>query len=419
MANSSNLPSLVNLLRHPDLQRLLRRLVARLQRGEDLTGKLRMTLASEQERVALSRLLGTPCRGRKMVAVELDVLAQFATRDGHFPSLAALVEAAHGEPITANRVARLDRSQEWSELWRDQLADGKFSPRVTAWLSSPRVQAWVRRCAKSGPRETKALLDQLQRQLQRLPLETPRLLTQFAAETAGSSHALDSDTPLGRLAVRALAAQLEQPQPQSAADVRALWSLAGLVRDELSTTVLVLNLPVRPGSSLGDILIRLHQDGQPARLTFRQLRHPCEFDSSSSREIFVCENPAVMAAAADRWREQTKPLVCVEGQPSLAAQALLQLLVQQGFSLRYHGDFDWGGVRIANWIWKRYSFQPWRFSLADYLAAPPGRLLQGEPAETPWDPALANAMQHRSTAIHEEAVLEQLVCDLCGGQSSP
>ncbi len=419
MANSSDLPSLVELLRQPDFRRLLSRLVARLHQGRDLSGQLRLTAVSEPERNALGRLLGTPFRGRKSIAIELDVLAQFATRDGHFPSLAALVEAAHGEAITANRAAHLDRSNEWKQLWRDQLQDGNFPPRVTAWLTQPRVQAWIRRSAQADLRNTKALLHSLQCLLRCLPLKSPTLLAQFAAETAGSSHALDSDTPLGRVVLQALAVQWDRPQPGSAADVRALWSLAGLVRDELSTTVLALNLPARPGSSLGDILIRLGQAGQPARLTFRQLQEACQFDPSPCREIFVCENPAVMAAAADRWRVRAKPLVCVEGQPSLAAQVLLQSLVRQGFVLRYHGDFDWGGIRIAAGIWNKFSFQPWRFECADYLAAPRGRTLQGEYVESPWDSTLSSAMQQRGAAVHEEAVMEQLLRDLSGDQIAP
>jgi uncharacterized protein (TIGR02679 family) len=419
MASSSDPSSLVELLRQPELRRLLKRLVARVHQGRDLSGMLRLTVTSEQERNALSRLQGTPFRGRKSIAIELDVLAQFATCDGHFPSLTALVEAAHGKAITANRAAHLDRANEWRQLWRDQLQDGNYSPSVTAWLTRPRVQAWIRRSAQSDLRKTKPLLHSLRCLLRCLPLESPTLLAQFAAETTGSSHALDSDTPLGRVTLRALAVQLDRPQPGSAADVRALWSLAGLVRDELSTTVLALNLPARPGTSLGDILIRLHQEGQPARLTFRQLQEACQFDPSPCREIFVCENPAVMAAAADRWRARAKPLVCVEGQPSLAAQALLELLVRQGFVLRYHGDFDWGGIRIAAGIWNKFSFQPWRFECADYLAAPLGRTLQGVFAEAPWDPTLSSAMRQHCTAVHEEAVMEQLLRDLSGNQNAP
>lgn len=195
---------------------------------------------------------------------------------------------------------------------------------------------------------------------ERVPSTVPISLAHLAAETCGDSHALDRDSSLGRLTVRALAAFQSQPRPKTAAEIRFLWANVGLVLDELSATVLVLNLPVRPGSAIGEMLHRMQQAGEPARLTFRQLRSAsCEFDFESAADVFGCENPAVVAAAADRWGADGRPLICVEGQPNLAAERLLQILVDRGISLHYHGDFDWGGVRIATHLWNRFGFVPW------------------------------------------------------------
>ena len=37
--------------------------------------------------------------------------------------------------------------------------------------------------------------------------------------------------------------------------------------------------------------------------------------------------------------------------------------------LRYHGDFDWPGIAIANSVIRRHDATPWRLSAADYQAA--------------------------------------------------
>jgi len=37
--------------------------------------------------------------------------------------------------------------------------------------------------------------------------------------------------------------------------------------------------------------------------------------------------------------------------------------------LRYHGDFDWGGLTIGNFVMREFGAEPWRFGKTDYLAA--------------------------------------------------
>ncbi|WP_255431382.1 DUF2399 domain-containing protein [Amycolatopsis sp. WAC 01416] len=58
--------------------------------------------------------------------------------------------------------------------------------------------------------------------------------------------------------------------------------------------------------------------------------------------VSVCENPIVLASAADELGPGCPPLVCVNGQPSAAVWRLLDLLAAKGAGFRYHGDFDLG-----------------------------------------------------------------------------
>jgi uncharacterized protein (TIGR02679 family) len=89
-------------------------------------------------------------------------------------------------------------------------------------------------------------------------------------------------------------------------------------------------------------------------------------------------------------------------------------LARAGAGLVYHGDFDWGGVHIANGVMRRHGAVPWRFSTADYLAREGGTPLRGRPAPAIWDPALAPAMQRRARRLHEEQVIDDLIADLAG-----
>jgi uncharacterized protein (TIGR02679 family) len=152
-------------------------------------------------------------------------------------------------------------------------------------------------------------------------------------------------------------------------------------------------------------------------LTLRQLR--CHDEPLPADRVRICENPVVVAAAADELGARCQPLVCVGGQPSAAGWRLLELLAAGGADFGYHGDCDWGGVRIANAVRHRVNWRPWRYDHQAYETAvsaahpltPLSRLV-GEPAATPWDPELAAAMRHRNVRVEEELTLDALLQDL-------
>jgi uncharacterized protein (TIGR02679 family) len=170
----------------------------------------------------------------------------------------------------------------------------------------------------------------------------------------------------------------------------------------------------------------LHREtGQPVVLTFRQLR--CHDEALSSGLVRICENPVVIAAAADELGSRCPPLVCVGDQPSAAGWRLLDLLAAGGAAFRHHGDFDWGGIRIARAVRQRVGqgrshWQPWQYDRNPYEAAATAVLavhastrlprLAGEPVATPWDPGLAAAMACHDVRIEEGLSLDALLADL-------
>lgn len=127
----------------------------------------------------------------------------------------------------------------------------------------------------------------------------------------------------------------------------------------------------------------------------------------------------VDTSRADELGAGCQPLVCVGGQPSAAGRRLLELLTAGGAEFGYHGDFDWGGVRIAHAVRQRVNWRPWRYDRHGYEAAvsaahplTPLAQLAGEPAATPWDPELAATMRHRNVRVEEELTLDVMLADL-------
>jgi uncharacterized protein (TIGR02679 family) len=137
----------------------------------------------------------------------------------------------------------------------------------------------------------------------------------------------------------------------------------------------------------------------------------------AGRTVYVCENPNLLAIAADRWGPDCAPLVCTDGMPAAAQRQLLSQLTQAGARLCYHGDFDWPGLRIGNHVMREHRAQAWRFGAADYSAAvrstsSPGQPLTGMPVEALWDAALTTLMREHRISIDEEALAASLLQDL-------
>lgn len=330
--------------------------------------------------------------------------------------LAAAVVALTG-PVTDRAAAAAATEAAWRAAFDplDRAVAGR--PGLTEWAERLRTTGTVRRVARH-PGAAADLLTRLASVLAVLPGE-PEPIGRFAERVLGSAHALDPDRPLAGLVFGAARALGGVPDGAGSAWRREVWASVGLLRDELSSTVLVLNLPTAADTPTGRLLAALHETGEPAVLTLRQLRRPPRLRAPGVT-VSVCENPVVVAEAADHLGSAAGPLVCLGGQPGVAAMTLLRGLADSGTRLRYHGDFDWGGLRIGNVVFSRLPADPWRFDAATYRSAlnrgTPYRgaehPLIGEPAPCSWDPELAEAMRDAGRRVEEERGLDDLLGDL-------
>jgi uncharacterized protein (TIGR02679 family) len=250
---------------------------------------------------------------------------------------------------------------------------------------------------------------------------------QLARRVLLDAHALDDDSSVTTLVLGAAAYLATGQSAAHHVDARAAraarwrrstWSSVGVEVGELSAPVLTLGLPGDGTSHTDRVLTEWRSAGEPVHLTVRQLlSHPPHWESLAGADVFICENPSVVSVAADTLRSPVSPLVCTHGQPSAAVAAALDRLAEAGANLRYHGDFDWGGLRIAARVLSEWPVTPWRFGTTDYLdavhAGLGGRDLRAHsPSPSPWDPALSETMSLVGRAVEEEAVVDQLVADL-------
>jgi uncharacterized protein (TIGR02679 family) len=396
---------------------LVRRARDRLEAGRPLTGTVTLPAATTEQRRAVERLTGRAARSGTSLSVSLTEVDRILRDSGAAPGgLAEAVTQLTG-PLRDRSRERADLAAAWDAAFAtlDAAVDGRDE--LVPWREWIDATGVVRRLAPE-PARARLLLTRVAAVLRRLP--SPGVpIGRLAAECCGDAHALDDGRPVATLvlsAVRMLAG-LPFAADRTADSRRAAWAAVGVHLDDLSSLVLCLGLPGDARTALGRTLASCREAGQPAMLTLRQLR--CHDEPLRAGRVRICENPVVVAAAADELGARCQPLACVGGQPSAAGWRLLELLAAGGAEFGYHGDFDWGGIRIARAVRDRVTWRPWRYDHQSYEAAvsaarplAPLAALADEPVPTPWDPGLAAAMRRRNLRIEEELTLDALLEDL-------
>ena len=405
-------------LDRPGLGRLWDVVAERLQRnGLRPSGTLRLDGLDREERHALAGLLGRPIANDR-ATVDLADLDRRLREGGVGAGLVEVAEQVRGPLVDrpGRRQARADAAArvwaagrrsmdemglggvQWAEAWFDDLRRAGTLGRVTAARAERAFRAAVR-CVAALPH---------------LNGDPPCGRGDLASLVTFDAHGLDDGSLLGALVLRAAAAIETVPYPSSAAGRRALWRAVGVLTDEVSTTVLTAGLRTSPGSWLEERT----QAGWESHLTIRDLRR-VDVSAPPDGVVHVCENPRVLEAAVDAGSRHA--LVCSQGQPAVVVTSLLRLLAEGGSELRYHGDFDWPGITIANLLVGTYQCRPWRFGSVDYLDALAALapvvaelpVLHGAQVGSCWDEQLTTEMARAGRAVHEELLLSDLIADLC------
>jgi uncharacterized protein (TIGR02679 family) len=415
---------LQRLLGGEHLASLRKRLRRRFERAPlDINlDNFRIDKLTVEEHAALASLLGRPQHYSCSLQIDLRLVDAAFQSAGIAASLRDALEKIDG-PITHLASARLALQT----LWSDVIGVCRHAG-LSQLLQTPAGIGLLKRLARQSPAAATELCRRAEAVLQMLPKQgTTR--SQLAADVLGDAHALDGGQPTAALVLavwRRLSSQIDGSDRDSKGDPvedenpklgdgaerdRDIWASAGILVNELARPVLFLNLP-----TLGDAIQR-RPTGEPSYLSLRSLlRSPPAWDIAN-RTVYVCENPNLVAIAADHWGSDCAPLVCTDGMPAAAQRCLLLQLAKAGARLRYHGDFDWPGLHIGNQVMREHGAEPWRFGATDYAAAASrislfGQPLQGKSVAAYWDGELTTAMEQHRVAIPEEFLADSLLQDL-------
>jgi uncharacterized protein (TIGR02679 family) len=403
---------------------LRKRLRQHYERGtvDGGAARFRISNLSVDEHAALAALAGRSVRFSSSMQVEVQAIDAALRQSGIAPSLRDALEQIDG-PIIHAETARLEAKAAWSRV-----VSAAGHPGLAQFLQAPAGIGLLKRLSRGDHARAVQLCGSVDAVLAVLPANGITR-AQLAAQILGDAHALDAGQAVAALVlavwrtvvspdsdVEATSPDVEDAAARrdvGAERARDIWAKAGVLVNELARPALFLNLPASDNVSFAGI------SGEPSYASLRLLVRSPPCWTVAGRDVFVCENPNLLAIAADRLGIDCAPIVCTDGMPAAAQRMLLTQLAQAGARLRYHGDFDWPGLRIGNHVVREYGALPWRFGAADYAAgveaAPrPGRPLDGPDVAAAWDDRLAPAMRAHQLSIPEESVADGLLPDLAG-----
>ncbi|GEC56678.1 uncharacterized protein (TIGR02679 family) [Bradyrhizobium japonicum] len=399
---------------------LRKRLRQRFERGP-VDGKiqgLRLSNLSSAEHAALAGLMGRPARFSSSMQVDVQMIDAALSRAGVAPSLRDALESIDG-PIIHAETARAELRAGWSKA-----LSGATHQDLSSFLQTPFGMGLVKRLSNGDTDAATRLCSQADIVLKLLPAKG-MTRAQLAAKSLGDAHALDTGQAVATLVLAiwrkvnldrdicddAPALESARVRDNGEERIRDIWAKAGILVNELARPALFLNLQISSGR-----LLPL-PSGEPTYASLRFLLRSDPLWMAKGQDIYVCENPNVLAIAADELGVNCAPMVCTEGMPAAAQRTILQQLVIAGARLHYHGDFDWPGLRIANHVIREFGAVPWRFEAKEYEAAVaraprPGFALAGLEVHALWDDALTASMRTHGLAIAEESLTDDLLQDL-------
>ena len=393
-------------LRGEGWQRLLAAARRRLEtNGGSLDTTISIGAPTDAERKVIIGITGSHRSARAgrlrvpLKEIELFLLNAFG-RD-----LLSILSDVDGQPVRDRRAERAtEDAGRAAVLALASAGRHADAPWYQDWLARITSDGTLTRLVRRGGAELAqavAVLDALPGDGLPLPVLSER--------ATGDTKAL-AGTPLAGLVLRALSGWFDLPA-NTAEQQRTLWDAAGVIVDDLASQVLALNLPAT-GGLVASWLTSAAGAGIPFRLTLQQLHLSPVIPVAA--EIFVCENPAVLRAAAATHGARCAPLICTEGVGSVACRRLVEAALGAGAKVLWRNDFDWPGLRMTGAAIDQFGVQPWRMSAYDYRAAvtPDGTPLRGATAPSAWDPQLAVAMSASGTAVMEERLLPALLADL-------
>src|SRR5699024_6916558 len=274
-------------------------------------------------------------------------------------SLKQLLDAYFGETILSKKEQQQAREKCLLNFFADQ---EKQYPELTFWLTfiqeNKKEGRWIVQFAENYPNTFIELLKKLGCAFRSLPQEVERL-PMFSQRITGDPHAFDLQTDLGRMFIHVLAvhrAEIDEKStveiPTSTEEINVLLKQYQIYRDDLLNFVTCANLMAETGDGVDPVWKAAAKQNNVQIVPLRELIPLVSVYPGKGNVVWIVENSGVCATLLDY--QPDAPIICTNGQFTLATLMLMDLLVKEGNVLYYAGDFDPEGLGMAERLLERY-----------------------------------------------------------------
>ncbi len=299
-------------------------------------------------------------------------------------SLKQLLDVYFGETIISKKQKRLDKEAKNREfvLRQKEKHDG-----LAFWfdyvLNDGSEVRWIWSLIEKEPDSFERMAGWLSAAYRALP-ENPERLPMFSQRITGDPHAFDLHTDLGKLLLHVLMVDSTDGGviPASTEAVNELLQYYKIYRDDLLNYVTCAGLYARTEGGAHPVWSAAVEQNTVQIVPLRELISLVKVYPASGSDVWIVENSGVCATLLDY--KPDAPIVCTNGQFTLAALLLLDKLVEAGCVLHYAGDFDPEGLGMAQRLLVRYpvgNVKLWHMDVRSYLRSNPMKELSQERME--------------------------------------
>ncbi|HLR70820.1 MAG TPA: TIGR02679 family protein [Pseudogracilibacillus sp.] len=390
-------------------------------------GTVPISTFTKEELADIGQFFGLP--GELLAKKGTIALASFETQleRTRFSSISfkTLLDAYFGEVIISKKEQRQVKEEKLHNMLTEHQT--KF-PHIAFWLDylleQKRERRWIIQIAEMEPSYFTSLLAHLDRAFNNLPQEAERLPI-FAQRIAGDPHAFDIQQDLGKIFIHLLSVHqgtLEAEKTVEIAtsieEINMLLQEYLIYRDDLLNFVTCANLVAATKEGIHPVWEAAAQHQTIQIVPLRELVSLEHVYPVKGRKVWMVENSGVCATLLDH--EPHAPIVCTNGQFTLATLTLLDLLAKNDCKLYYASDFDPEGLGMAQRLLERYpnAIYLWHMDTAGYYQSSPTKEISNERLEKLKNITndrlveVAMEMKRIGKAGYQEALIPNMLSDI-------